>query len=318
MKWILRFALALAGIWALVWFLAAQALRQGVEDWFAGQEAQGLVAEHQGIAVKGFAYRFDLTVDQPHFAGTGWDWQAPFAQVFAMAWKPWHVIAVLPGGQKLTLGDQVLTLDTPKVEASLRMAPESALPPREARLEWESLGVSSSQGWTISTARLFGAAVQTEDQALKLWLQVDDLMLPEGSDLGGLGPQVKSLRFDARLPLGAPLAWEDEPLIQGADIRNLDLSWGGMELEGSGVLSADPNGQAQGTLTLRITGWQALPDMGIDLGLIQPGLRGGVMGALQGMADAGEDPAELVLPLVMKDGRMSLGPIPLGPAPYLQ
>jgi hypothetical protein len=318
MKWILRIGLALAGLWAVAWFFAAQALRQGAEDWFAGQEAQGLVAENAGIAVRGFAYRFDLTVDQPHLAGTGWDWQAPFAQVFAMAWKPWHVIAVAPGGQRLTLGDQVLTLDTPKIEASLRMAPQADLPPREARVEWESLGVTSSQGWTLSTAHLLAAAVQAEDQALKLWLQVDDLTLPEGSDPGGLGRQVSNLRLDARLPLDAALAWDIEPVMQGLELKTLDLTWGKLDLEGAGVLSSDPNGQAQGTVTLRIKGWQALPDVAIDLGLIQPGLRGGIMGALEGMSQAGEDPAELVLPLVLQDGRMSLGPIPLGPAPYLQ
>ncbi len=317
LKWVLRAGLVLAAVWAVAWFVVAREVKARVADWFAQQEAQGLVAENTGLSVAGFLDRFDLTVTDPHFAGTGWDWQAPFGQVFAMFWKPWHLIGVLPGGQKLTLGDQVLTLDAPKIEGSLRMAPEAGFDPREVRVEWEKIAVSSSKGWAISTAHVLGAAQETADQALKLWLQADDITLPEGSNLGGLGPKIANLRFDARLPLAAPMTWEAVQ-VQGVEVRTLDLSWGKLELEGSGQLAADPQGQAEGQIELRIKGWQAIPDAAIGLGLIQPGMRGGLMGALEGLAQAGDDPAELVLPLVMKAGRMALGPIPLGPAPYLQ
>lgn len=318
MKWMTRGMLALGLIWALLWFVGAHYLRQAVQDWFPAQEAQGIVAENAGVSVRGFAYRFDVNVDRPHLAGTGWDWQAPFVQVLSMVWKPWHLIAVLPGGQKLTLGDQVLLIDTPKIEASLRMAPEAALPPREARVEWPRLTVTSSQGWEMSTAHLLAAAQETGDQALKLWLQVDDLTLPDGSDLGGLGATIANIRFDARLPLDAPLEWDAEPSFQSVEIRTLDLVWGSLDLEGDGNLTADANGQAEGKITFRIKGWQAIPDAAIGLGLIAPGMRGGLMGALGGLSQAGDDPDELVLPLTMAGGQMAFGPIPLGPAPYLQ
>ena len=42
------------------------------------------------------------------------------------------------------------------------------------------------------------------------------------------------------------------------------------------------------------------------------------MGAFEGLAKAGSDPEQLVLPLRFAGGVASLGPIPLGPAPYLQ
>lgn len=318
MKWVMRGLLAAGLLWALAWFFVAQQLKGAAQDWFAAQEAQGIVAETEGLTVQGWPYRFDLTADRPHFAGTGWDWQAPFAQVLAMAWKPWHVIAELPGGQKLTLDSQVLTLDTERVEASLRMAPESGLPPREVRVEWPDLVVTSSKGWRIATARVLGAAQATPDQALKLWLQLDDLDLPEGSDLGGLGARLAHIRFDARLPLLEPLTWESAPRFAAMELRTLDIAWGGLDLEGSGQVTAYAEGQAQGRIELRIRGWQALPDVAVGLGLIAPGLRGGVMGALEALSLQGDDPQELILPLVLQGGQMVLGPLPLGPAPYLQ
>ena len=109
----------------------AQSKAKSVEDWALGGRRMGtlifwflnageIYTTFAVLGISGFAYRFDLTIDRPHFAQTGWDWQAPFAQIFAMAWKPWHLIAILPGGQTLTLPDQSLTIETPKIEASLR------------------------------------------------------------------------------------------------------------------------------------------------------------------------------------------------------
>lgn len=318
MRWLTRILLVLGLLWAGAWFLLAHQLKVEVVARLAEQEAAGLVAETGGLSVQGWPYRFDLTLDHPHFAGTGWDWQAPFVQVLAMAWKPWHVIAAIPGGSRVTLPGQVLTLDTSRIEGSLRMAPEAGLPPREARVEWQDLAVTSSKGWTISTAHSLAAAQETADQALKVWLQIDDLHLPQDSDLGGLGPVIASVRFDARLPLVAPLTWERMPQFDSAEIRTLDLSWGSLDLEGTGRVTADPTGRAEGEITFHVTGWQALPDAAVQAGLIPPGMRGAFAGALQGMAEAGGDPAVLTLPLTLKDGRMTLGPLPLGEAPYLQ
>lgn len=313
MKALMRILLALALLWAVAWFILAREIETRVTRWFAETSAAGMVAEKDGIGISGFAYRFDLTIDRPHFAQTGWDWQAPFAQIFAMAWKPWHLIAILPGGQTLTLPDQSLTIETPKIEASLRMAPEAALPPREARLEWPEVSVTSSQGWTLAMGHLLAAAQVTPDQAVKLWLQADDILLPEGSDIGGQGRNVTHLRLDARLPLAAPLTWE-RAAFSGFTLRSFEMQWGKLGVEGEGSLQADAMGRAEGQIDLRFSQWRALPDMAIELGLIPPGLRGALMGGLEPLAE-GE---ELTLPLIAKDGALSLGPIPLGPAPYLQ
>lgn len=318
MRWMLRLAIGVAVLWALAWVAGAHLTKTRAEAWFAEQQAKGLVAEHGGISVAGFATRFDLTIQAPHLAETGFDWQAPYAKIYAMAWKPWHVIAALPGGQELTVAGQRLTLDTPMIQASLRMEPRSGLPPREAVVEWDKLSVTSERGWAVSTGRVLGAAEATPDQALRLWAQADQVTLPQGSDMGGLGPVIESFRFDARLPLAAPLEWDGDAAIEGVEVRTLDLTWGTLDLEGSGTLSADPQGQAEGEIALKIRGWRALPDLAIDLGLILPGMRGGLMGAFEGLAKAGTDPEELVLPLRFAGGVVSLGPIPLGPAPYLQ
>ena len=48
--------------------------------------------------------------------------------------------------------------------------------------------------------------------------------------------------------------------------------------------------------------------------MIAPGFEPSLTRGLEIMAAQGEDPDVLVVPLVAKGGRMSFGPLPLGPA----
>ena len=127
MRALLGIVLAVAGLWAGYWWVGSSAVERGAVDWFAAQEAKGMVARNGGIAVSGFPNRFDLTVTAPELANPaqGIGWSAPFAQVFAMTWKPWHIIAALPQEQTLRLPGQDVTITSTRLPASI--APRSII-----------------------------------------------------------------------------------------------------------------------------------------------------------------------------------------------
>ncbi|MEO6301490.1 MAG: DUF2125 domain-containing protein, partial [Paracoccaceae bacterium] len=129
MRVILWVSLALGILWGGYWFVGSRAVDQGVEGWFTDTAANGAIATNQGVSVAGFPSRFDLTVTEPHLADptTGWGWQAPFAQVFSMTWKPWHLIAALPNDQEIDAPDQKIKLHSSAMKGSLRMHPSTAL-----------------------------------------------------------------------------------------------------------------------------------------------------------------------------------------------
>jgi hypothetical protein len=52
----------------------------------------------------------------------------------------------------------------------------------------------------------------------------------------------------------------------------------------------------------------------VAAGVITPGFEPSLTRGLEIMAAQGEDPDVLVVPLAAKGGRMSFGPLPLGPA----
>jgi hypothetical protein len=325
MRFILWLALALGLVWGGYWFVGARAVKTTVEEWFAEQKAAGLVAETSGITVAGFADRFDMTVSDVHLADpvSGWGWSAPFAQVFAMTWKPWHLIAALPHMQEIALPDgERVKLGSSRMMASLLMRPTPALPPDRIVIEGETLALTSDAGWSAGMEKLVLAAENdpTRANTVHLGADVKGLTLPDTlAHLADLGPVIASLHVDTSATLSVPLDWEMvEPKVLQVTFREVHLVWGAIDLTATGAVKADANGMAEGKIDLAVKGWRSLPAVVVALGLVPPQNQVTVERGLEFMSKAGTDPDVVTLPLSFKSGEMRFGLLPLGAAPRLQ
>lgn len=139
--------------------------------------------------------------------------------------------------------------------------------------------------------------------------------------------------LDAR-PGPANLRPETRPALVGLRIDQADLALGPLRARLVGQISADDTGHPQGQLALYTADAAPLLQLAADLGWMPQGavkLAGQMverLGALPIGQSATQDgwpditfpdpaPGELRLPLSLAQGRISLGPIPLGPAPRL-
>jgi hypothetical protein len=328
MRALLGIVLAVAALWAGYWWVGSSAVERGAVDWFAAQEAQGITARNGGIAVQGFPNRFDLTVTDPDLAdpAQGIGWSAPFVQVFAMTWKPWHLIAALPNTQTLTLPDQAVTVDSSRMMASLLMHPDTAMGLNETRFEAADLALASDQGWSLTVAQVNASTLEdaTKANTHRLGLSVKGIVLGDGLAkavaAADLPAQLDSIHLDAHASLTAPLdrhAGETHPALTGLDLADASLNWGALKLTAKGTLTADEAGFAQGEIAIRVEGWRRLPPLLVAVGAIKPQLAPTIARALEVMAQGGTDPQILDVVLKCAQGRMVLGPLPLGPAPRL-
>lgn len=327
MRWVpflLWFVLGLGVLWGGYWFVGARAVERGAQTWFAAQNAAGLVANNSAITVAGFADRFDLTITDPHLADpvSGWGWQAPFVQILAMTWKPWHVIAALPPTQVIHAPDgQDVTLDATRLMASVLMQPTPALPLKRAVVEGEGLSLSSTKGWRMGMDKMVLAAqtVDTQANTLRLGADVATLTLPQAyANLPDLGPALTALHLDATVTLSQPVDRSlRAPHLLGATLAQAHIGWGVAELTASGKIAPDANGFAFGQIDLHLKGWQSLPAAAVALGLVPPSNQDSIRRGLEFLAKASPDPEVVSLALKLADGQMTLGFIPLGPAPRL-
>lgn len=342
MRKLLVFILLCTALWSGYWFVGAGAIRQGVEDGFAGVAAEGLVAEKSALTVAGFPNRFDVTVEGLQLADPdqAFGWTAPFVQVFAMTWKPWHVIAAFPPEQQVSTPDGVIDLGSDQLKASFRAKPSADLPLAAIILESDRLAATSSAGWTAATGRSVVSLSADEEvpgagDAPNTYLFSADLaeitpdpsflaavkaVTIEGLPASDLPGTVDSVRAGVFLSFTAPLdrhSGDTRPQPTKVDISTFAISWGQMSVSAKGLVQADDQGFAAGEITVEVTNWNRLPALLVASGLIKPEMAPTIARGMQVLAAQSPDLSVLTLKLTMADGRMSFGPFPLGPAPLM-
>lgn len=317
------FVLALAVLWGGYWFVGSRAVERGVSAWFDAQSQRGLVAERDSLSVQGFPSRFDLTIDGLRLGdpATGIGWTAPFVQVFSLSYKPWHLIAAFAPEQHITTPLEDIAIMSGKLQGSLVVTPGTALTLDRTTIVGDTLSVASTAGWEVSARTFRFASRRTDDVGRKHEIGIEALEIaPNATFLPDLPAGIDRLHLDAVLSFGTPLdryAGEIRPGLVGIDLKTASVVWGDMEVLGSGQLTADPNGLAEGRINLHLTNWRKLIPVCVALGWITAEVAPTWENMFGALAAQSGDPKNLDLPLTFRNGRMSVGPLPLGKAPRL-
>lgn len=306
------------------WFVAARQAETATLQALAEAEARGLEVRHQGLSIAGFPNRFDLTLTEPDIyhmqSGTGW--RAPFLQVFALSYAPWNLIAALPNEQVLSLQGQSVTVNSTRMQASLFLRPRPSLPVRDVKWVAEGASLRSDAGWSMGFASANLSLVGTEpgaEVAFRVLDLVPDQQISVQLSSAGLPAAIGRIDALADLTLDRPVTLrEAPPAMQAIALREAHIDWGPVKVTGKGEVHADALGFAEGTIELRIAGWRTAYDAARAAGLLPERMAIAVGSVLEHLASRSGEPDLIDLPLVMQQGRMMLGPMPLGPAPRLR
>ena len=329
MRVLLGGVLALGLLWCGYWVVGSMALQKGVDAWFADQAARGKIATSSAVEVHGFPNRFDLTVKDLHLADpvTGVAWDVPFAQVFSMTWKPWHVIAALPNAQTITTPREKITVESSSMMGSVVVVPGTALTLDRIILDGADLVIASSLGWQLKATRAELATRQDASVANghEVNLTVTGLV-PDAGLIAALGPTsdlpdlVDVARLDLVAGFSMPLdrfAAKTKPLLTALTVKDGQIGWGDLVLTTKGTVVAGADGLAEGQIDIHIENWRKMVPVAVAMGLIKPDVAPTVENMMALLAGQSGNGTNLDLPLVMQAGRMSLGAIPLGPAPRM-
>lgn len=316
MRALLAAVLVAAAAWAGWWFAGRAGAEATAGAALARLTAAGYPARHAGLTVAGFPNRFDVTLTDPQVASPrdGWTWRAPFVQVFAMAWKPWHLIAAFAPEQRLARPGGEWRLTAGRLQASVVARPGADLTLDRVVLAGDDLALSTPQGGlTAAALRAATRAAGAGDG------RVHDLAV----EVQGIGPgPVAWLRLRAGLTFDAALDRHLTALpgLTEVAIQDAAASRGAAGLQATGRLTADDAGLAQGEIRLTLTRWREALDQAAALGLIAPEDRPRWEAALAALppaaAPGGNEAVEI--PLRLAQGRIWLGPLALAPAPRLR
>lgn len=335
MRWMIGIAVLMLTLWCGWWFAGRHVILSQTEQLIQDQRAAGATLDLPGFGLTGFPSRFDLSTESITYRDPSGviGYQGGAAYAYAMTWKPWHLVFWLPDQQVITLGDRVIRIDGSEVHASLRAAASLDLPLALAAFSAATLRVTDASGMSLgfgpSSLRIeaaeaansyhLGATVSAiqPDPALIAALAVVDLpQMPATA----LPDQIERLHLNSTVTLTAPLdrhAGETRPQLIAIGITDFSLAWGELQLVTSGNIAPDSEGFAAGTIALRVTGWEQLPRLLVAANVIAPNMAGYLSGMLRGMAKENDGVSEVRMDLVLKEGMMNFGPLPLGPAPRL-
>ena len=330
MKRLLVIVLLAAALWSGYWYVAAQGAKAGFETWFEARRAEGWQAEYAALTIRGFPNRIDSTFDKPVLAdpATGLAWEAPFFQLFALSYKPNHLIAVWPKTQRISTPGEKYEIASEDLRASLVLRPETTLPLDRMTLVSEAMAITTDKATTtldgvqLGVSRLEGAA-----HDYRLAVNADGLMppLPVGLTLrtsGTLPQQLDALRADLTVAFSKPWdlsALEDSrPQPTRIKLKLAEAKWGALELALAGTLEVAENGLPSGRLTVKARNWRDILTIAGQMNLLPESWLEHLEQALTLAAQLSGNSQTLDLPLDFRDGQMALGPIPLGPAPVIR
>jgi hypothetical protein len=241
--------------------------------------------------------------------------------------RPRTLVAELSGALRLQLGAVPAMEGTAGVmRAHVPLDPSGDVP---VTVEVEGLRATTPAG-ALSLARLDLAlggrsSAPRGAPALSVTLAARDLVLP-GAETWPLGPALSRLGVEmvvtGPMAAGPDIAARAEAWRDGGgvlELRRLELAWGEVTLAGEAFLRLDPRLQPVGQGSARLGGHGAALRALTAAGIMAPraALAGGAVLGLMARPPPGGGPPVVEAPLALRDGVVSLGPIPLARVPEL-
>jgi len=331
MKRLVILVVVLAALGGIAWGVGAMATRTTAERWIAARAAYGWVAHADAISVGGFPLAFrtrftDLELADP---ATGLAWTAPRFDLEHRVLRLDQLSAIWPDAQLIGSPEERLTVTSTAMTAALDVQPTArfALDAMQARMA--DVFVRSTAGWQLAlqTARLDVTRVAGTVARYDLAFEAAALVPPDALrvrlDPGSLLPEAID-RATARATIAFDAPWDiaaievARPQITAIAIDEINATWGDMLFRAAGDLAVTPGGIPEGDLAIRAENWRAMVDLAENSGLLPARLRPtaeAMLGVLAGMSGSAEN---IDATLSFSNGRVFVGPLPIGPAPSLR
>ena len=318
------FVLVLA--WSLGWFWLRGEVFRRMD---AGAEAlseSGYRVDWTRREVSGFPFRLDLDIEAPRVReGSGWGLSAPRLKAEAFVFAPEHWIVVAPAGVTLVRrrGGPLL------IGARVLRASASDWTSHPARVSVEGLDLTFTPQAGAAAFPLAGASELhlhakggPNDQGAA-YVEIDGGRATPGSPLGQMtGGAPVALIADGIYSHASALNGRDWPGALRAwaaaggrlNLRRLSLTASALGLEArTGDAGIDPDGRLAGVVDLDLKGAPRLTQLLTE----RAGLSPEAAKAAQMVIDAGGTGGKTGVSLHFEAGRITLGPVALGPAPRL-
>ncbi|QXT39275.1 DUF2125 domain-containing protein [Gymnodinialimonas ceratoperidinii] len=336
MKRFLIGILVVAALGVVAWGAGAMLTETAASRWMEERRSAGWVANASDISVSGFPMQFTTEFQGVELADpeTGLAWTVESLQFEQDVFRLDRIAARWPAAQTIASPLERLTLssigaETHAMEAMLDVQPTNRFALDALDADTGPLRVSSSEGWEMQwdQGNLSVARVADTEATYDIATLTTGMVPPEAwrrrLDPANVLPEaMEQAEVRATATFDAP--WDMDaierarPQVTSIDIENLNMQWGDMLFRATGTLDVTPGGVPEGELSVRAENWRAMVELASNAGVMPERLRTTAEAMLQVLAGMTGSAENIDATLSFSNGRMFIGPLPIGPAPSLR
>lgn len=336
MKRLLIGTAVVGALGAIAWGGGAMVSERAATRWLDDRQADGWVAEASDISVSGFPLQFvtelrDLELADPE---TGLAWSVASLEFRQDVLRLDRIEARWPAGQIIASPYERLTVSDVGMEglhlnAALDVQPTNRFALDYAQADTGPLQVVSSAGWQTQWAQgsLILQRVEDTETTYDILALATAMAPPEAwrarLDPAGVLPAIME-RAEVRATATFDAPWDMDaievarPQFTALQIDDVSMRWGDMLFRATGDLQVTAGGVPEGDLAVRAENWRAMVDLASNAGVVPDRLRGTAEAMLEVLAGLSGSEENIDATLSFSNGRVFLGPLPIGPAPSLR
>ncbi|MEP2827556.1 DUF2125 domain-containing protein [Parvibaculum sp.] len=328
-----------AAAYSVYWFTIAGEVRKAVEIYAARSEKE-VVTSWDGFAVGGYPFRIEAQFTAPKAAAPAtpekWEWQGEGAYLALQPHNLRHMVLTLEGEQRLSYRDlRTAARATNEARFTAGSAQASYVlledkPFGRLAIDMEALKGEHHLGANDTTEELTAKRLQLharpaespegikEPGSYDIALQAEDVDVDSTTKIPALGPRMEFFLAQTRLrglPPGNYVSlvelMRDWQAAGGTlAISDLAVKWGPLDLYASGELGLDAKHRPEGQLDARITDFEGLLDAMVEDGIVQEReARIAMAGLVLVSQFQGSKSNEIRMPVIMREGKLYLGPL---------
>ncbi len=331
MKRLLILIVILAVLGGIAWAVAAMTMQTAATRWLDDRQVEGWVVNVADVSVEGFPLDFETEFTDIQLADpeTGLAWSTPRFRLEQTVFRLDRLAAYFPEAQTIASPEERLTLTSSAMFANLDVQPTADFALDSVRGFLSELEVTSSLGWStaLEEADLTVDRMEGETSRYQISLIAFDLLPPEAirtrlDPVGVLPERIQQFNFNTRARFDGP--WDmaalevARPQPTELEIEDITARWGDMLFRATGTLNVTAGGIPEGELAVRAENWREMVELAENAGLLPARIRPTAEAMLQVLAGMNGSEENIDATLSFSNGRVFIGPLPIGPAPSLR
>jgi hypothetical protein len=322
--WIISVIFAL---WSGYWVIGAYKTEKTLLETLEKYKTLGWAIDFSKLKVRGFPNRFDTTIENLNIISPedNIGWSTPYFQILSLSYKPNHLIAIWPKEHELKIANNILSIRNKKMQSSLIFKDLLFSEIDRIVLTTEDLQLLSSEKVILNTNALNIALRQDQlfDDAYEIGVSVKNFFLPSftnvHSDTLNITPLTLGLSVKIHLSKKTNFSANSYQGLRLTEINinQADLSSNLFAVMLKGNIDINQTGTPSGRIDIQIENLRELMLQAININLLASYDLDEIIKGLNFISKLSGDPKSLEFSIKIQEGKMFIGPIPVGQIPNI-